>query len=53
MMNENYCPLTIERHFESFQDIDPVYNHLFAIWQTAKDDLTWIPEIRNVPFDHS
>lgn len=52
MMNEDYCPLTIERHFESFQDIDSIYNHLFAIWQTAKDDLSGILHNINLVFPH-
>lgn len=32
MMNEEYCPLTIESQFAFFRDIDPIYKHLFAIW---------------------
>jgi hypothetical protein len=52
MMNENYCPLTIESQFASFQDIDPIYKHLFAIWQTAKDDLSGILRNINLVFPH-
>lgn len=52
MMNEEYCPLTIESQFASFRDIDPIYKHLFAIWQTAKDDLSGILRNINLVFPH-
>lgn len=52
MMNEEYCPLTIESQFAFFRDIDPIYKHLFAIWQTAKDDLSGILRNINLVFPH-
>lgn len=52
MINEEYRPLTIERQFASFQDIDPIYKHLFAIWQMAKDDLSGILRNINLVFPH-
>lgn len=38
--------LTLEKQLVFFQDIDPVYHHLYTTWQTAKDDLTKI--LRNI-----
>lgn len=38
--------LTLEKQLARFQDEDPVYKHLYAAWQTAKDDLSNI--LRNV-----
>lgn len=39
-------PLTLERHLAAFQEIDPIYEHLYAAWKIAKADLPRI--LRNI-----
>ena len=40
------APLTLERHLAAFQEIDPIYEHLYAAWKIAKADLPRI--LRNI-----
>ena len=42
MQDQIKGPLTLERQLASFQDVDPIYQHLYTTWKIAKADL---PEI--------
>ena len=48
----NQGPLTLERQLASYQDISPIYKHLWATWVTAKDDLASILKNITLIFPH-